>query len=57
MSASLRRKLRGKKPPPGFELIEEVIDDFDAQLKEAVNEEHEGKRKAESTWKIHRLHW
>ncbi|GIL45603.1 hypothetical protein Vafri_2792 [Volvox africanus] len=52
---SLRRKL--KKPPEGWELIEEVIEDFEQQLKEAVNEEHEGKRKTELTWKIHRLHW
>lgn len=54
---SLRRKLKNKKPPEGWELIEEVIEDFEQQLKEAVNEEHEGKRKAELTWKIHRLHW
>ena len=27
------------------------------QMKEAVNEEHEGKRKNELTWKIHRIHW
>lgn len=53
----LRRKLKGKKPPEGWELIEEVIEDFEQQLKEAVNEEHEGKRKTELTWKIHRLHW
>ena len=33
MSAQLRRKLKGKKPPAGFELIEEVMDDFDNQLK------------------------
>lgn len=26
-------------------------------MKEAVNEEHDGKRKAECTWKIHRIHW
>ena len=26
-------------------------------MKEAVNEEHEGKRKNELTWKIHRIHW
>ncbi len=26
-------------------------------MKEAVNEDQEGKRKAELTWKIHRLHW
>ena len=52
-----RRRLKNKKPPAGWELIEEVIEDFEAQLKEAVNEEHEGRRKNELTWKIHRIHW
>lgn len=41
----------------GWELIEEVIMDFENQMKEAVNEEHEGKRKCELTWKVHRIHW
>lgn len=41
----------------GWELMESVILDFEEQLKEAVNEEHEGKRKSELTWKIHRIHW
>ena len=26
-------------------------------MKEAVNEEHDGKRKTELSWKIHRIHW
>ncbi len=26
-------------------------------MKEAVNEEHEGRRKNELTWKINRIHW
>lgn len=51
------RRLKNKKVPEGWELIEEVVEDFEQQMKEAVNEEHEGKRKAESTWKIHRIHW
>lgn len=55
--SSLRRKLKGKKPPEGWELIEEVINDFEEQMKEAVNEDHEGKRKAELNWKVHRIHW
>ena len=54
---SYRRRLKNKKPPEGWGLIEEVIEDFEQQMKEAVNEEHEGKRKAELTWKIHRIHW
>jgi bud site selection protein 31 len=55
--ANVRRKLKGKKPPEGWELIEEVIEDFEVQMKDAVNEGDEGKRKAELSWKIHRLHW
>jgi bud site selection protein 31 len=46
-----------KKPPEGWTLIEEVILDFESQMKEAVNEEHEGKRKCELNWKVHRIHW
>eukprot|EP01024_Parvocaulis_polyphysoides_P060292 TRINITY_DN655_c0_g1_i1.p1 TRINITY_DN655_c0_g1~~TRINITY_DN655_c0_g1_i1.p1 ORF type:complete len:283 (+),score=45.77 TRINITY_DN655_c0_g1_i1:87-851(+) len=53
----IRTKLRGKKPPEGFELIQEVLEDFDERMKAAVNEEHEGKRRNELNWKIHRLHW
>ncbi|KAJ9527855.1 hypothetical protein QJQ45_005503 [Haematococcus lacustris] len=54
--SSIRRKLKNKKPPEGWELIEEVIEDFEQQMKEAVNEEQDGKRKAELTWKIHLAH-
>ncbi len=38
-------------------MIEEVIEDFEQQLKDAVSEENEGKRKCEASWKIHRIHW
>lgn len=53
----MKRKLKNKRPPEGWELIEEVIEDFEQQLKDAVNEDHDGKRVSELTWKIHRLHW
>jgi bud site selection protein 31 len=54
---SFRRRLKNKRVPAGFEQIEEVIEDFENQMKEAVNEEHDGLRKNQSSWKIHRLHW
>lgn len=54
---SFRRRLKNKRVPEGFEQIAEVVEDFEQQLKEAVVEEHEGKRKNESAWKIHRIHW
>jgi len=54
----VRRKLRTKgRVPDGFDRIEDVLNDFEHQLRDAVNEEHEGKRRAETTWKVHRLHW
>ena len=54
---SFRRRLKGKRPPAGWDLIEESIEDFEQQMKDAVAEEHEGKRKNELTWRIHRVHW
>lgn len=57
MSGALKRRLKGEKPPAGWDRIEEAIEDFEQQMKEAVNEEHDGKRKAELTWKIHRINW
>jgi bud site selection protein 31 len=55
--SQFRRRLKNKRVPEGFDMIEEVIDDFEQQMRDAVNEEHEGKRKNEGNWKIHRLHW
>jgi bud site selection protein 31 len=49
--------LKNKRVPEGFDMIEDVIEDFEQQMRDAVNEEHEGKRKNEGSWKIHRLQW
>ena len=45
-------RLKGKQPPEGWELIEEVIEDFEQQMKDAVNEDTSGKRRNETTWKV-----
>ena len=42
-----------KTTPDGWDLIEDTIEDFEAQMRDAVSEEHEGKRKNELTWRIH----
>lgn len=57
MSGALKRKLKNKKAPEGWDMIEEVVEDFEQQMKDAVNDEHDGKRKCEASWKIHRIHW
>lgn len=55
--SGLKRKLKNKKAPEGWNMIEEVIQDFEQQMKDAVADEDAGKRKAEASWKIHRIHW
>jgi len=54
---SYRLKILRKKPPAGWDLLEPHFEEMERQMKEAVEEPHEGKRKAECTWKIHKLHW
>ncbi|KAJ3266530.1 Component of the SF3b subcomplex of the U2 snRNP [Chytriomyces hyalinus] len=48
---------RGRKPPPeGWDLIEPTLEDLTRQMRDAENESHEGKRKAETSWPIFRIH-
>eukprot|EP00026_Physarum_polycephalum_P019024 Phypoly_transcript_20846.p1 GENE.Phypoly_transcript_20846~~Phypoly_transcript_20846.p1 ORF type:complete len:147 (+),score=15.66 Phypoly_transcript_20846:120-560(+) len=44
------------KPPKGYELIEPTLNKLAQDMREAENEPHEGKRKAEGVWPIFRLH-
>nr|WJH19506.1 Protein BUD31 homolog [Euglena gracilis] len=46
-----------KKKPAGWEIIEETLEEYDTKMKEAVNDPHEGRRKCESNWMVHRLHF
>lgn len=54
---AFRRRLKGKQPPEGWELVEKQIEDYEQQMRDAVAEDHEGKRKNETTWRIHRIHF
>jgi bud site selection protein 31 len=51
------RRLKGREPPEGWELLESTIEDYERQMRDAVAEDHEGKRKNETTWRVHRIHF
>ncbi|CAI5445645.1 unnamed protein product [Caenorhabditis angaria] len=55
---SLATKLRRvrKSPPEGWDLIEPTLEQFEAKMREAETEPHEGKRKTEINWPIFRIH-
>eukprot|EP00037_Helgoeca_nana_P011726 m.105389 g.105389 ORF g.105389 m.105389 type:complete len:203 (+) comp21015_c0_seq1:284-892(+) len=46
-----------KKTPEGFELIEDELDRFDMEMREAERDPHDGKRMVEALWPIHKIHY
>ena len=54
---SLRVRLGNKRKPAGWELVEDTLYQFEERLREAVDDPHEGKRKCEANWPIHRIHY
>ncbi|CAM9135404.1 unnamed protein product, partial [Ectocarpus fasciculatus] len=46
-----------KEAPDGFEYIEPILTALDNELREKVNEPHEGLRKTESQWPVHQINW
>lgn len=51
------RRLKGRTPPEGWDQLEATVEDYERQMRDAVAEDHEGKRRNETTWRIHRLHF
>ncbi|CAN0440565.1 unnamed protein product, partial [Phaeothamnion confervicola] len=48
---------RKERPPAGYEIIEPTLTALDNELREKINESHDGKRKNESVWPIHQINW
>lgn len=49
------RTSRTRPPPEGFEDIEPILEEYETKMRDAENDPHEGKRKAESIWPIMRI--
>eukprot|EP00762_Andalucia_godoyi_P005852 ANDGO_06984.mRNA.1 Protein BUD31 homolog len=48
-------RFRGKQPE-GFDKVEATLLEFERRMRAAETESHEGKRRAESTWEITKVH-
>ena len=46
-----------RQAPDGYDYIEPTIIALDAELKDKINEPHEGLRKNESQWPVHQINW
>lgn len=48
------RRIR-RQPPEGWDLIEPTLDEFEAKMREAETDPHEGKRRNETLWPIFKV--
>jgi len=51
------RTLNTKKAPEGWDEVVPQLEEFASQMRDAVNEPHEGKRRNEATWPITKIHY
>lgn len=45
------------RAPAGYEYIQPVMDALERELREKMNEPHEGKRTCEALWPVHQITW
>ncbi|KAJ0406361.1 hypothetical protein P43SY_006969 [Pythium insidiosum] len=45
------------RAPAGYDYIQPVMDALEKELREKMNEPHEGKRKCEALWPVHQINW
>ncbi|EGZ13506.1 hypothetical protein PHYSODRAFT_262305 [Phytophthora sojae] len=45
------------RAPAGYEYIQPVMDALESELRERMNEPHEGKRQCEALWPVHQINW
>jgi bud site selection protein 31 len=51
------RTLNTKKAPEGWDEVAPQLEEFQQQMRDQVNEPHEGKRRNEATWGITKIHY
>ncbi|KAG1693299.1 hypothetical protein DVH05_023763 [Phytophthora capsici] len=45
------------RAPAGYAYIQPVMDALESELRERMNEPHEGKRQCEALWPVHQINW
>lgn len=53
----MSRFARRGKEPSDFDYIKPTLEALEQELRDKVNEPHEGKRKLESQWPVHQINW
>lgn len=53
----MSRWTKKARPPVGYDYIQPVMDALDSELREKMNEPHEGRKEHEILWPIHQINW
>jgi bud site selection protein 31 len=46
-----------KRPPPGFDYVEPVLEALENELRDKVKDTSEKQRKKEALWPVHQINW
>ncbi|EQC28487.1 hypothetical protein SDRG_13815 [Saprolegnia diclina VS20] len=53
----MSRLTKKGRAPPGYEYLAPVMDALESELRERMNDPHDGLRKCEVLWPIHQINW
>lgn len=52
-----RHKLKRRRAPAGIDLVADALERYERQMRDAVAEPTDGKTRAETTWRVTKIHW
>lgn len=52
-----KRWNKKRSPPPGFDIVEPILESLEHELRDKIKETNEKKRKTESIWPVHQIGW
>jgi len=54
---ALRHKLKRRRAPAGIEVVADALERYERLMRDAVAESTDGKTRAETTWRVTKIHW
>lgn len=52
-----RHKLKRRRAPAGIDIVADALEGYERQMRDAVAEPTDGKTRAETTWRVTKIHW
>ncbi|GAB0489459.1 hypothetical protein MMPV_000678 [Pyropia vietnamensis] len=54
---AFRHRLKRRRAPAGIDIVADALERYERQMRDAVAEPTDGKTRAETTWRVTKIHW